>query len=162
MVRKKSNLLTDLSLAQVKKLVAIKERIGVLEAQKSKLENELKKIEGELSRLFNDQTGMSGVKARKVGRKKVGRVKKKATRKARKKTVRKAAAGKTGGKQTLEDVVVKLISRKGKPVSFQDLLNTITTKRLVKTRSTNFDNVLRRTLSTSKKIKRVSRGVYGV
>jgi ElaB/YqjD/DUF883 family membrane-anchored ribosome-binding protein len=120
------------------------------------------------------------------------KVTKKATKKATKKTAKKAAKkpiakkpaikvakaakpnrGKAaaaakdqrgGGEKraTLEDVIYSLIEKRGKPVPFQDLLGTITGKKLFKTRSTNFDNVLRRTLSTSTRIKRVGRGMYGI
>ncbi len=55
-----------------------------------------------------------------------------------------------------------LIEKRGEPVPFQVLIKTITGKKLFKTRSSNFDNVLRRTLSTSKRIKRVGRGLYGI
>jgi len=47
-------------------------------------------------------------------------------------------------------------------MAFKDILATIEKKKLVRTRSKNFANVLRRTLSTSKAVKRVGRGVYGV
>jgi chromosome segregation ATPase len=122
--------------------------------------------------------------ARKVGRKKVAR--KKTARKAVKKTARKVAAkavrkvAKKGarkkarkvagkgkgraatGKLTLEDVVGGLIKNNKKPLAFQAILKTILGKKLVATKSKNFANVLRRTLSTSKKIKRVGRGMYDV
>jgi len=39
---------------------------------------------------------------------------------------------------------------------------TIQKKKLIKTKSANFANVLRRTISTSEKIKRVGRGVYRI
>jgi hypothetical protein len=67
-----------------------------------------------------------------------------------------------GKKATLEDVVYGLIEKRGAPVPFQVLLSTIMGKKLFTTRSNNFDNVLRRTLSTSTRIKRVGRGIYGI
>jgi hypothetical protein len=92
-----------------------------------------------------------------VAAKKVGR------RKGRRAAPQRAAGGKRRGAQgTLQDVVKGLIRARGTPMAFQDILGAITTQKLVKTRSKNFANVLRRTLSTSKTIKRVSRGVYGV
>ncbi len=57
-------------------------------------------------------------------------------------------------------MIANLIRKKGKPLAFQDMLATIRKKKLVTTKSKNFANVLRRTLSTSKRIKRVGRGVY--
>ena len=71
-------------------------------------------------------------------------------------------SGGAGKRATLEDVVVSLIEKRGEPVPFQVLLSTIIGKKLFKTRSSNFDNVLRRTLSTSTRIKRVGRGIYGI
>ncbi|MDD5719702.1 MAG: hypothetical protein PHQ53_08455 [Candidatus Krumholzibacteria bacterium] len=65
-----------------------------------------------------------------------------------------------GGRITLEDVVVSVLKRHGEPLPFKVLLQTIVGGKLFKTRSANFENVLRRTLSTSKRVKRVGRGVY--
>ncbi len=100
---------------------------------------------------------------KKVTKKKVA--KKKATKKkvAKKKTVAKKAAGRktaAGRGPTVESVVIGLLKKAGKPVSFQDLLKTITEGKLVKSRSADFSNVLRRTLSTSEKVVRAGRGVY--
>jgi hypothetical protein len=47
-----------------------------------------------------------------------------------------------------------------KPMAFPEIMATIQKKKLIKTKSANFANVLRRTISTSEKIKRVSRGTY--
>lgn len=55
-------------------------------------------------------------------------------------------------------MVVGLMKAHGKPMKFLDILETVQKKKLVKTKSKNFANVLRRTVSTSKKIKNVSRG----
>jgi hypothetical protein len=60
---------------------------------------------------------------------------------------------------TVESVVVNLLKKRTKPMAFQDILSTIQKKKLVKTKSKDFANVLRRTLSTSGKVKRVGRGV---
>jgi hypothetical protein len=82
---------------------------------------------------------------------------------ARKATTKKTAARKTApGRQTLEDVVMRLLQEHGQPMPFQLLLETIVTGGHFQSRSKNFDNVLRRTLSTSDRIKRLSRGVYGL
>ena len=94
--------------------------------------------------------------AKKAGRKKVVRkkiVKKKAPQ-------RRKAAG--SGKMKLEDVIVSVIRKNRKPIAFQDLKARIVKGKLFKSKSGNFDNVLRRTLSTSKAVKRVARGVYGI
>jgi hypothetical protein len=100
------------------------------------------------------------------------KVAKKAVRKSTavaKRAVRTKTAGrgkpraKTGANRVkLEDVVASVIRKSGAPVSFQDIMAAIVEGKLFATRSTNFDNVLRRTLSTSKMIKRVGRGIYDV
>ncbi len=86
---------------------------------------------------------------RRLGKKVKGRVVKK-------------TAPKRPAKPGIQDVVVGLIRENGKPMAFQELLARITKGGLVKTKSKNFANVLRRTLSTSKAVKRVGRGVYAV
>ena len=108
-------------------------------------------------------------KRKKAVRKVARKVVKKTTRKARKKVAKKKTrkvAKKTrasaAGKMTLEDVVASLIKKNGKPLAFQTILKTIMRKKLVATKSKNFANVLRRTLSTSKRIKRKGRGIYGL
>jgi hypothetical protein len=45
-------------------------------------------------------------------------------------------------------------------MAFPEIMATIQKKKLIKTKSANFANVLRRTISTSAKIKRVARGTY--
>jgi hypothetical protein len=98
---------------------------------------------------------------KKVAKKKTAK-KKMAKKKAPKKKARGGATKRAGKKGTLEDVVANLIARNGGPMPYQDLLKTITSKKLFKSKSKNFDNVLRRTLSTSKRVRRVGRGVYGL
>jgi len=181
MARPKRVIPTDLSVAEIKKLLAVKARMEPLERKKEKLEKELVKIESDLASLMRGAAPKPRrrkkakkkvtKKKKKVAKKRVRRVARKATKKvakkkARKKTTKKVRKGKAAptkkGKKTLEDVVAGLIRSKGKSMAFQDILSTITKKKLVATKSKNFANVLRRTLSTSKKIKRVGRGVYGV
>ena len=53
-------------------------------------------------------------------------------------------------------------ARRKKGMSFKDLHAAIVGGKLFATKSAKFDNVLRRTLSTSKKVKRVARGIYAV
>ena len=64
--------------------------------------------------------------------------------------------------RTSDAVLVQVIQKNRKPMAFQDLLATIKKGKLVKTKSANFANVLRRLLSTSTKVKRMQRGVYEV
>ena len=207
MPRKKSSLLHDLSTADLKRLLAARERIDVLEVEKARLAKDLAKVENELAKLMSDALHAGAGVAKKGRRKKAGRktvakaikkkvtkkkaTKKKATKKktakkkitkkkttkkkiAKKKTVRKPVARKAprkkaatskssgAGKMKLEDVIVSVIRKKGSPIPFQDLKARIIKGKLFKTKSGNFDNVLRRTLSTSKAVKRVGRGIYDV
>ena len=174
MAKRKSITLTELSTADLKRLLAARERIDILEKEKARLVKELDVVDKELSRLVGGP--LPGGRRKAVGKK---MVRKKTARKAvKKKTARKKvagtkAAGKAGvrkprsgkaatGRVTLEDVIVKVIRAKKGPVAFQDLKATIVGKKMFKTKSANFDNVLRRTLSTSKAVKRVGRGVYDV
>ncbi len=176
MPRKNTSILIDLSTVDLKRLLAARERIDVLESEKKRLVKELDRVEKELARLHAG--GVPTVA--KTGKKKV--VKKKQARK--KSTTRKAAgarkAGKTGGKKTagrkpgrkkvsgrkggsrvkLEDVVLGVLKKNGAPMNFKELFSAIVDGKLFTSKSKNFDNVLRRTLSTSKVIKRISRGVY--
>ena len=109
--------------------------------------------------------------ARRATKKAAKKVVKKAAKKTAKKTVKKAA--KTPGRKvarraagqarvTLEDVVVGLIEQSGEPMSLKAIHAAITSGKLFKSPSRDFANVLRRTLSTSRRLKRVARGVYGI
>ncbi|MFH2053394.1 MAG: hypothetical protein ABIK96_13095 [bacterium] len=210
MVRKAQSILTDLSTADLKRLLVARERIDVLEQEKSRLVRELAKVEKELVGLMTDASdpgstpvrrgrkpgprkGAKQAAAKKTARraapgeapKKKAPAKKSAKKKsAKKKTAKKKSAKKVAGKtagragrpagaktvkkaparasgrQTLEEVVLAVIRRNGKPMAFKDLMAAIVKGKLFATKSKNFDNVLRRTLSTSEVVKRVGRGIY--
>jgi adenylate kinase len=185
MPRKMSSLLNDLSTTDLKRLLAARERIDVLEVEKARLVKELAKVENELGKLMDDAARPRVGATRKVRRKKTakkaaGKTAKKKVRKksspkkvVRKKVARKKVAGKKSpvkksparrssgaGKMKLEDVIVSVIRKNRSPIAFQDLKARIIKGKLFKTKSGNFDNVLRRTLSTSKAVKRVGRGIY--
>jgi len=184
MAKRKASILTDLSTSDLKRLLAARERIDILEKEKTRLVRELDGVEKELAKLVGGSLPRG--RRKKVGKKKA---RKKATRKtvkkkvAKKKVVKKTALKKkvgrkvtrkkvgrkkapvrkaAGGRVTLESVIVQVIRKAKGPVSFKNLKATIVGGKLFKTKSANFDNVLRRTLSTSKAVKRVSRGVYDV
>lgn len=197
MPRTKTTLLTDLSTTDLKRLLAARERIDVLEKEKAELLKTLSGVDRELGQLLAGSESAarpgrpkgSGAKT-KAGKKTVKKTVKKAAKKAVKKTARKTAkkaakktakkaAGKASGKKTvkktakgaprrqaasgrlrLEDVIVEVIRKQGGPVSFKDLFAAIVGGRLFQSKSGNFDNVLRRTLSTSTLVKRAGRGVY--
>lgn len=168
MPRSRSSYLNELSTADLKQLLVARQRIDVLDKEKARLVKELAAIEKELAKL------VSGVEkpARPAGRNKktVRKIAKKAPRKkvsarkaaapAKKKKVKKAPTKKIAAQPRLEDVVVAIIKKRGKPVSYQDIMARIKSGKLFKSKSSNFDNVLRRTLSTSKKVKRAGRGIY--
>jgi hypothetical protein len=186
----KKDFLTNLTAGEMKKLLVARERIDVLMAEKEKLTIALDKIDTELGKLMSgsEKSASTPVKAvkkksrrktatRKAASKKT--TKKKTTKKkvvkkaavkrqAAKKTVKRGAvkksgtASKSGSRVKLEDVVVKVIKANRGPINYKDLIDTIVKKKLFSTKSSNFDNVLRRTLSTSTLIKRVGRGIYAV
>jgi len=217
MARSRSSYLNELSTTDLKQLLAARQRIDVLEKDRSRLLKELAAIESELKRLVasvkkpsragaGKKTAKKAVRKKTVARKKTAKkktVKKKTaakktvsrkktvsgkktvvkktvkkavkkttrTKATRKKTVKKAVAGKSpsrkktakaAGQPRLEDVVVGIIKSKGKPVAYKDIMTRIKSGKLFVSRSSNFDNVLRRTLSTSKKVKRVGRGIYDI
>lgn len=200
MARSRSSYLNELSTTDLKQLLAARQRIDVLEKDRSRLLKELAAIESELKRLVagvkkparvsaGRKAAKKAVRKKTVARKKTAKkkatakktvvkktVKKAAkktvrTRAATKKTVKKPVAGKTSsrkkttkvaGQPRLEDVVVGIIKSKGKPVAYKDIMTRIKSGKLFVSRSSNFDNVLRRTLSTSKKVKRVGRGIYDI
>lgn len=61
---------------------------------------------------------------------------------------------------SIESVVVDLLKANGAPMAVPEILATIKKKKLVKTKASNFDGVLRQAMSKSSKIKRVGRGIY--
>ena len=168
LMAKKVNLLNDISAAQLKKLLVAKEKIEKLEARQSSLLSDLAKVETEIEKVTASwQKGPKKKVVRKKVTKKSSR-KKTTKKKSTKKTVRKAAAKKSKkkavkkaaktSKLTLDDVIVKTLGKR--KMAFQDLLTAIQKNKQFKSKSKNFQNVLRRTLSTSKRVKRVERGVY--
>jgi len=107
--------------------------------------------------------------AKKAAAKKAGPQKTRASKKAGGKQATAAGAAskarKRGGSRdgaTLEDVIVRVLENHGEPMAFKALLEAIVAGKLFTSRSKSFDNVLRRTLSTSNRVKRVSRGVYAL
>lgn len=166
-----------MSAADLRKMADSKEQLEKLEGAKAKLSKDLAQVDKEIAKLLNSLTGRKPTR-KKAGRERVAKkrvakaaAKKKAqvkrktgkkavAKKATKKRVAKKAAAKKTPRVTVESVVVGLLKGKKKPMAFQDILSTIQKKKLVTSKSKNFGNVLRRTLSTSKKVKRVSRGMY--
>jgi hypothetical protein len=204
MARPANALLNNLSTADLKRLLAARERIDVLEQERAVLQDGLARVDRELGKLMAgaapaaQKAARTKIAGKKAGRKKTGKkkaakkkdgrkktakkkvTKKKVTKKkagtkktATKKAARKKVAAKKTGKSVaarggslirprLEDVIVGVIGSRGGKVPYKELYAAIVNGRLFASRSGNFDNVLRRTLSTSAKVKTVSRGVYGL
>ena len=160
MPRTKQDVLFSLTVADLKRLLATKERTVALEEKKARLESELASVDAQLAKLG------SGVAPARRGRKPARKARRRgrpAVRKAvRRRVTKKAAGRRPRSGATVQDVVVGLIRENGKPMAFQDILGAIQKRKLVKTKSKDFSNVLRRTLSTSNAVKRVGRGVYAV
>ena len=132
MAKKVRTVLTQLTTAELKRLLVARERIDVLDKEKTKLLKELAVVEGELRKLMGGKaptrrkvTKRKATK-RKAAKKKVTR-KKTAKKAVRRKVVRKKATrGKAGGSRIpLEDVIVSVLRKAGGKMSFQDLLATI-------------------------------------
>ncbi len=171
MPRGKRLLASELSLADLRSLLAAKEKMVALEERKAALEKELVQVDAALRQLAAGAAPAVARAGRQPGRRrgrkpgpKPKRRAGKAGRRAAAKPAKPAAArgrkAERGTGATLQDVVVGLIRKNGAPMPFQDILAAITKQKLVKTRSKNFANVLRRTLSTSTRVKRVARGTY--
>jgi len=165
-----------MSAADLRKLANTKDQLEKLEGQKTTLSKDLVKVEKAIAKLLGSLTGKKKTRkktakkrvAKKAGRKKTVKAapKKKAVQVRKKRAAKKAVAKKAAPKKTkasrvtVESVVVALLKGRKKPMAFQDILSTIQKKKLVTSKSKDFANVLRRTLSTSKKVKRVARGMY--
>lgn len=172
MPNSQKDFLTSLTATEMKRLLVARERIDVLLGEKEKLTKALDKIESELLKLMEGAGG--GASPKKHAAKKAGRKKKVVKKVTRKKTAKKKAPAKKtpakkapavrkpSGRIKLEDVVVKVIKANRKPMTYKELIAVIMKKKLFTSKSSNFDNVLRRTLSTSKLVKRVGRGIYTV
>jgi len=187
MARQTAALLSKLSTRDLKRLLAARERIDELEKERDKLRTALDRVEHELRRLIEGALdGGKGASKRKPGRprgsvnkgvrKQAGRkkaTKKNATKKkvarqttrqpaARKVTAKKAKSRKASGRIKLEDVILSLLKKRGGPMAYKELYAAVVEGKLFVSKSGNFDNVMRRTLSTSKLVKRVGRGIYGI
>ena len=150
MRRNLASLARSLSFDEIEALLVIKEQLVEAETRRAEVEEQLHRIDGEIADLVK-KLGKSGARRGATKRAASGRRKAGATSRGR---------GKGRGGKSLEDVVVDLIHSRGKPMLFPDIKNSILRRNLFATRSKNFDNVLRRTISTSKKIRRVARGTY--
>ncbi len=206
MTRKFATLAGELSLDDLRHLLAVKERLTELEARRSDLESQLATVRAAIADLVKGgpvaaasgkssgktakQAGRKKAVAKKVTAKRTATKKKAAAKKsvakkaaakkitAKKVTAKKAATKKAAakkpvvkgkaskkkvaGKATLESVVAGLIRAHGGKMSVQEILAAIAKGKLVKSKSGNFANVLRRTLSTSAILVSAGRGLYKV
>ena len=133
--------LLKLSIPEIKELMAARPPLARLEARKADLEAQIARIEADLAKLVR---GFTLAPTRKRTRRSQGRQGQAAAR----------------PKQTLQDVVVAVIRQNGGKMAFQDILATIQENKLYHSKSRNFANVLRRTVSISPQVKRAGRGIY--
>lgn len=158
----------DLTVTELKGMLAAKTRFDELEAQRTKLQMSIEKVEKEQAALIAGVTTSRPAK-KKQAKKTVSKrgAKKAAAKSGTKKAVRSAKASRkkatpAKGRVTVVSVVIDLLTKNVEPMAFKDILETIQKRKLVKTKSANFANVLRRTLSTSEVVKRAGRGVYTI
>ena len=168
----------DFTVTELKAMLAAKTKIDELTAQRDELQAAVAKIDKELASLLGGKVPAAATRkktaktspkrpARSTAAKaattapKRGRPKKAAGVKAAAKKPTRAKPAPRGGKgPTIEAVVIDVIKANGGKMAFQEVLATIQKKKLIKTTAKDFANVLRRTISTSGKIKRAGRGVY--
>lgn len=150
MPRIKKSLLASLSVADLKALLAARERSELLEARRVELQAELRQVDRELAQLAK-----GGVRVTRAG-------KKRASAKSPAKKVRNQVAAKPrkSGGASVEAVVIDLLKANGGPMGVPDILATIKKQKLVKTKAANFAGVVRQTICKSSRIKRVGRGIY--
>ena len=173
MARKTKDILENVTVAQLKQMLAVKERADELQSARKDLASQLAKVEKEIAQLLSGAAAPAPRKKaarKKATKKSTGKKRgrppkaaaeaKGAAKKPTKQTTKTAPRTKAPTAARLEDVVVQVIKAGGGKLAFPEIRDTITKKKLFKSKSKNFDNVLRRTISTSKKVKRVSRGVY--
>lgn len=162
MARNLGALARQLTVSQIQSLLTIKEQL----AAREKLQAELKSMDARIDRMARGTASIATAPTRRRRRKGAAKAAPQTGRVARKAAARvgKASAiarrGRGRDGKSLEQTIVDVIKGYGKPMPFPIIKSTIMKGKLFKTRSTNFDNVLRRTISASRAIKRVSRGVY--
>jgi hypothetical protein len=163
MARNLGALARQLTVTQIQSLLSIKQRL----AAREKLQAELKSMDALIDRMARGTAIVAGSSTRRRRRRKAtakatartGRVARKAAaRVGRASAITRRGRGRDG--KSLEQTIVDVIKGYGKPMPFPIIKSTIMRGKLFKTRSSNFDNVLRRTISASRAIKRVRRGVY--
>jgi len=146
MAKRLVDLTEELSLDQLKTLLKVKEEMTRLDARRAKVTAELEGIDARIDELRRSVGA-------KPARRRAASKPKRATR---------AKKAKASGRTTVAGVVAEVIRAKGRAMTFTEIRSTIIDGKLIKTKSKNFDNVLRRTLSTAVELKRVARGVYGI
>jgi hypothetical protein len=148
--------LLNLSIPKIKGLMAARTPLARLEARKANLEAQISRIEADLEKLVRGFTLAPTRKSTRQTRGRQGRPGRQG------KAARKAGAVKAAARprQTLQDVVVAVIRQSGGKMAFQDILATIQANKLYHSKSRNFANVLRRTVSISPRVKRAGRGIY--
>jgi hypothetical protein len=173
MPQKKSKPTTAPSASKRKQLATTKVQFKKLESRLAALDKEYAAVQAATGQLVAVLLKGAAAKAKatapkttrtpkvQVGRKaKAAKAKPGRKPKARVAAKRGRPAAPKAPRQTVESTVVALLKDNKKPMAFPEIMATIQKKKLIKTKSANFANVLRRTISTSGAIKRVSRGTY--
>jgi hypothetical protein len=161
------SLARSLSVEEIKSLLVMKEQLIEAEARRATIEQELRKIDGEIVKLVKKLGASSPRRATSSRKPTTRRRRTRAAASTKRRTTRgkaragaQSARGRGRGGKSLEQVIIDLIHSKGGKMLFPDIKSTIVRRKLFATRSKNFDNVLRRTISSSRKIKRVARATY--
>ncbi len=173
MPRKKSKPTTAPTAAKRKQLAKTQSQFKKLESRLDALDKEYAALQAVTGQLVADLLGGAAAKSKaaapkatKTPKVQVGRKAKAAKAKPGRKPKAKVAAKRgrpaatKAPRQTVESVVIALLKANKKPMAFPEIMAAIQKRKLIKTKSANFENVLRRTISTSGAIKRVSRGTY--
>jgi hypothetical protein len=164
MPQKKSKLTTASTAAKRKQLADTQAKFKKLESRLAALDKEYAAVQAATGQLVAGLLGGAASRAKaSAGARASGRSSK--AKPGRKPKVQVAAkrgrpAASKAPRTTVESTVVALLKANKKPMAFPEIMATIQKKKLIKTKSANFANVLRRTISTSAKIKRVARGTY--
>jgi ABC-type transporter Mla subunit MlaD len=165
--QRRAELLKELAGVEKKLAQVVGRAVGAGKTARKVAKKTAKKVAKKAAKKRTKKTTKKTTK--KVAKKAAKKSTKKAARKAVKKTAKKTAAkaargGKVAKKPrlTLESVVCDLLTKRGEPVTFKDIHATIVGEKLYASKAGSFENVLRRTLSTSERIKRVGRGLYSI
>jgi len=156
-----SKMLNTVSVADLKSLLTAKEKLDKLQLKKSSLEKDLASVDKEIASL----QGSLGkpVSAMRRGRKpgqKQSISKKKAVRAKRKP----AAKGTKPAQPSIQSLILEILKDKKKPLSVNEIADSLLKEKKYKTKSSNFKNQLRVLLYRNQRglFKKVGAGQFGL